>query len=784
MNASNVPRHELIQPVETNHQHTVESTFAFPNPYTGQTPYDNNSVNRFTEYLDRRFMPDAEIIPGQRIRLPDGVEHITAIEHTGWFFWGAGDARRFWTAVGCANLLLNGGLNAGLVGSVVKDSVEIAQSVKDRVEDHYKIGWHINPGKTITKTVEKPGITKVGTFIAPAHVGSVEPNVDDVRALVNQIQGIKNKANQIQKIEITANSSDDWRSKLNSGLGEANSENYDLAKKRKEAFTPVLQDEATKLGLDLTGVDITFQEKVLTPEELRTIEIAVQKYGFNTIDAALANFNTQPDLVPAGLYEVLDTYFGKYRGESASVTYKERPYTVTTQEPGKPFLENDGKPRNDKHNYHTRLIPLLLVPLPTFRKRKEERIRQCWLDLPPTMPDPEYLKLYPEAVNDNNELVKNSWIYARKYQNLLRESDRIQGSYRLDYVDTNGEAQRLRAIFVDHEPSEVTREMIAGMFKKISQMQGGRVGKELDMLVVYPTKNTGTKHATPKRVGLGIDIQQESNIMGIAYPNIGLVEMHMSPDATGKDLQGFNSAEWTLAHEIAGHFTDLNDSKNGLSKLATLGGIPIYLTNNRFEDIAKKDYDHVTAQEQGRDIRTLWQKIIRKPFTNGLLWRIRRGTQMVSGNIEQRDEVVVTTDPRLSEATFVRNERFTSRYGRSDAAEHYAEAAAQVATGSSVPFSEEPDTIRSRFIARLGYADGYATSTSMHKLIAERWGSDTNVDNLVFKNEQETANSWKEWYGRLDQDAELTMLANQARLQPLPKEEDLIHIITGTRIKK
>jgi hypothetical protein len=312
-------------------------------------------------------------------------------------------------------------------------------------------------------------------------------------------------------------------------------------------------------------------------------------------------------------------------------------------------------------------------------------------------------------------------------------------------------------------------------------MQDGRVGRELDMVVIYPQENAGTRHGNPKKIGLGIDIQFERGTLGVAYPGLGLVEMHMPTQPTHEELEGYNNAQWTLAHEVAGHFTDLNEENNNLTLVARINGRSYYTANNRFEHSAQADFDRVTNEERGLDTRNRFQRVIlRRPFNRHLTWRIRRGTQMVNGTVERREETVNTDDPRLTEAVFVRNQRFINDYARTNADEHYAEAAAQIATGTGVPFREEMDTRFHQVQPRAGYADTYAASTTMHSHITGRWGSDENADNLHFPDV--APRNWSDSYTRLEDDPEMVQLANTARNQPMPEEDELLNIITGRRI--
>ncbi len=766
---------DLPSPLES-HPHRIVVD-VYPSPVADHEPIaDYPSRDGFEEFLIERFTPEAQPTPGGRIFVPGEPQTVTRFERNGWLITPKLALIGTLVLAGSANLLLN----AGDFGKAGHDGVELAQDQKDHVEDYFHIGQTcrtVDEGPTSSEKTTK----HFETFVQLENVGSSEPSPSGVRQLVDNLLA-NQKEGKVVDINFVGVASDEWRSKQPGlGLGVADKENAEqLAPERLVTFLTAVHQEGDKRGLDLAKLKVSYSEVVLASDTIVDIESNVGKFGYRSLDQVLAIYNTTPDQLPPSFEKLLDVHIGSNRGlrvsENIDITKTIEHKTVTDKK-----CNPDGSPEKH-HDYDWRVLPLLVPPIPKLRRKLVEKVRGTFVDVPPELPDPEFLKLYPQAQTAVNVLGREAWAYARKYQNLLRETDRIGGVYSLDYLDEDGETRRLRAMFVDHEPTPDTVQMLASLLQTISQMQGGRVGKELDMITVFPSENAGM-HGDAKKVGLGLDIQRDSSVQGVAYPNLRLVEIQMPTTPTDAEINSFNGAKYVLAHEIAGHFTDLTEEQNIMNLIANIGGVPIYSMNDRFLDSAKTDFDRVTANEAGADTRTLWQKILRRPYDTQLRWHIKRGTQMTSGDIEPRSDIVSTKDVRLTESIYVRIGRFMSRYARTNAAEHYAEAAANIATGIGAPFDEEPEARANKVQARHGYADTYSASPTMHKLITDRWGSDSSADFAKFPSQASASKEWKHRYDNLS-NSDLAGLADEARNTPLPDESDLLWIVTGSRIRK
>ncbi|MCA9331253.1 hypothetical protein KC957_04320, partial [Candidatus Saccharibacteria bacterium] len=564
-------------------------------------------------------------------------------------------------------------------------------------------------------------------------------------------------------------------------------------------------------GIDLSSATFDAHEAVLDEESVLAVENAIMANGFDSyenvddaVDAALEIYNSDPESLPEELRQVLHERLP--RGFQAELSYR-----VVKHVPGEDKItythkkekHHDGKPKNENHDYDLALIPLICFPLPKFRREMRRRLHTDDIILPPHMPNPEYLRLYPAARTEEDTLVDHAWAYARKYQHLMRETDRVQGMYRLDYIDGEGEPQRLRAMFVDHEPTPDSLERVVGLLQTISQMQDGRVGRELDMIAIYPSENAGPEHGNPKLVGLGQDIQFEGHVLGVAYPALRLAEMHMPPETTHDDMGTHMSPDWTLAHEVGGHFTDVNEEDNELefTGVTLANGAPVFTTNDRFEDFMAANYRQARAEEQsGRPSR--WQvrrrvenmrgEIVdmthdvvnpaRQPSRFRFVNAVRRAIHAVRN---EHGGSMIAGDPRLAESIFVRKETgHPTRYGATAAAEHQAEAAASELVGQ-IPFDQAHDGAGIIIRADEGFVSGYHVASRDRSALARRWGSNPTQDGVVFTDangEPVRRPDWEHWYGRPQDDDELAELMNEARRTPVPDEADMVHIITGRRI--
>lgn len=817
MSEQSVPSPEtqelLIQPIGTEREDYVENNFALnpedPNPL--QQP-DYPTLGRFREFLIDRFRPEAQAKPGYKLLVDDGEEVVRTTEFKKWWYFGL-EKRQFWTAVLGVNLLLNTVINADEIKNAGSDGIEMIQNVKDNAEDWLGIGEIKDECATTTTegTTERTVYAQDYVFDDTSldqPVGEALPNQEAIRSMVNDIKGNIENGDKLIKILVRTDTSDDWRSALNAGLGRPNAGNGILAIERHIEYSNTLLPELDNAGIDrsLAITDPNSGEQVLNTTNLLRLQNAIDESTL-TVDQAFDLYNN-----PVGqLYmddSLLDTMLELLpRGTFATVQYERKVYIPGTEtEECVAETYPDGAPENSNHDYDPELIPLLLLPLPLFEDRILRRVRQKWVDVPPELPNPEFLKLYPQAKDEYDNLVQEAWAYSLKYQYLMREDDRIQAMYKLDYLDDEGQQRYLNAIFVDHEPTQEELAMAASVLQKTTMIQGGRIGCELDMIAFYPADNAGTEHGNPKKVGLGQDIQFESSTVGLAYPALRLVEMHLPTNLTKQeDLEGFDKASWTLAHEVAGHFSDLNEDPNHLIIMDkdSVTGTVIYKTKNRFEDVATKEWRRAQREEAEIGTVTRYGRVRRAyniltgkedlppAETSQSRWRVIRRVENARGDMIDLDDTLRTSDPRVPEGIAVDRETgFPTEYSSTHPGELWAEALAQYVTNAEIPYSEAPDG--ALVVTIPGFNQGYGISSRIRQLIADRIGSDANSRTMRFIDENgkeiKSRQDWTHWYGRPEQDPQIRALMNEARRTPMPPEvggpeqEGLLHIFTGSRI--
>ncbi len=829
MSEQSVPSPEtqelLIQPIGTEREDYVENHFALnpedPNP---QQQPDYTTLGRMRKFLIDRFRPEAQAKPGYNILVDDGEEIVTKTEFKRWWYFGL-EKRQFWTAVLGVNLLLNTAINADEIESAGSDGVEIVRNYKDKAEDWFGIGRETvpcdtapaTPGTTVTST-ETVRVVLDDSTDQPVGESYVNPDgldrmFDVIDARVGTTEEVKGTSvTELEKVKVLGLASDEWRAALNSGLGQDDNGNEILVYERLVDYVDSIGQRLDSAGIsrDVLEVDPRSGEAVLSADNLLNLYDAIISENY-TVDQAFDIYNNPAtrNLMPPSLLGKMHRFIGDNRGTTAELTFSTTIITPAGEIILKclPKEEPDGTPENPNHDYDPELLPLLLLPIPLFEDKLLRRVRQKWVEVPPELPNPEFLKLYPQAKDEFDNLVQEAWAYSRKYQYLMREDNRIQAMYKLDYVDSEGQPRYLNAMFIDHEPTPEELVMAGGILQKATMIQGGRIGSEVDMIAFYPEDNAGTEHGNPKKVGLGQDIQFGSSTVGLAYPALRLAEMHLPTGLTKQeDLEGFEKASWILAHELTGHFSGVNEEDNHLTEIDrdVTTGLVIYQTNNRFDkDVATAEWRRAQREEDeiGRVVR---HGRIRRAYNiltgkeelppsevNQSRWRVIRRVQNARGDMVDLDDTLRTSDPRVPEGIAVDRETgFPTGYSSTHPDELWAEAMAQYVTNAEIPYSEAPDG--ALVVTIPGFNQGYGISSRMRQLIADRIGSDANSRTMRFVDEDgeeiKSRQDWTHWYGRPEQDPQIRALMNEARRIPMPPEiggpeqEGLLHIFTGSRI--
>jgi len=624
-----------------------------------------------------------------------------------------------------------------------------AEQAIDYIGHELGFGNHKTPeplGHPQTKVI----ITKhetTQTSVSSNEVGITKPS-DSYIGFLEEFRHISSKSGaHVKKIIVQGNASDDYLAAPGGGFGVRNSENSQLAHQRAELWTSKLKSLAKNKQTVLPLIEVTSKEWILSAEMHEHLEGTARHFGYANLAAAEAVYDHSPESLPPALHNLISAKTGKSeRGVSAFMLYEiEGKKQVTIV----PHVE-----KQEQHNdwdFWPWLIPI--PPLPFFKKVRGAKTKY----IPGIEPEDQWLRVYEEALEeDGKTLRKDAWAYTRKYQALLRE-DRIKQVYQGNFLDPMGREQNLRLLFIDHEPTQDTLEAFAELLKSFSNTKDGDFTPFLDAIAVYPTKDAGQSPEDPKRIGLGIDIQYKANVMGVAIPTLRLVEMHMQPDATKKDLSGFNHPTWIFNHEVQGHFSDHNEEDAVLTQIQNRSRFGRrqrrYVASSQWADRAEEHYRQLQS-EAGHPRQ----------------WLVR---------LNGKEILVDDNDPRLNEAELVRAEnRFPTRYSKTNkkGAELWAEAVAQAGTGNLIPGAEQ------QFPAQGPAA--YAIGSRMLELIKDEIGSDPEADVISWLEKESPSSQWREQVSLMPDNEDLRHLATQARRWDFRRTFDprVLHILTRTRI--
>lgn len=768
-------------PLEQDPNHIVESVHEHPQ-IPGEPDYDSNL--EMQEFLETRIQGDRGGLRHRfgRWRAYSPVER-TRIGFNRWAYLHVakdpadrlvtdGRSWRRISAIGALASTAIFNIVGGNVASVLDDAAEEFSVLKDRIEDGFTISGHEiceEPGSTSTETIIRTKETETFVF-SPNVVGESNPEQSNLDIILDRVETAqKNGTVTGIGIEQTGNTSDEWLGlgpEKDFGYGKDESENEELGRKRVSDSSKMLIERAAERGIDLgdVAISIDFNQNTLDTETLSNLQSLIESYGFSTLDEVQSIHNDSPDRLPEEVLQRFDLYFSRNRDTVIQLTvHQETRATVTTETPSdqKDCVEIDGSPEDENNDYDFPLVPFLWPALPLFMRKRIQKMKGTVIDLG-DMTDPQRLLIHEDGVRASHELEENAWAYVRKYMYLFREEDRISKIYEHTYADKTGEQQALRAIFVDHEPTPESVEMIGRIFQFAGQIQGGRLGSECDAIVIYPSKNAGL-HGDPKRVGLGMDVQYEGATLGVAIPSLGIVEMHMPEVPTdGERDENYNSAAWVLAHELTGHFSQLNTEPNQLDYVGhSVTGKPLYVLPNRFDSPTMAQYQKAqreTDVANGQPISWFRRNILRQHAgAPSMRWITRRGLgTLPTPDVATTyvDNIRGTDDRALREALRVKKMTGNpTRYGSAEgsdsefvaALEADAEAAANMATGIEIPYSQAPE-IAARYIrardAEL-FANGYHVSGDWNKAIDRRWGSVSIGDErTVFLSEDQQRPNW------------------------------------------
>lgn len=782
---------ELPSPVRVDPDSPVENVFADP-AQPGNPDDDSQAIA--VDYLTARYAgPPPE---GRDPRVISYDEVVPQTHHGVELRWPSREKGHQFYRWARANVIgflaLNVALNADQVPNVVRDTVEAAQGAKDQVEDELGIGQRLVERMTTTyKTEERTVLGHVDTteLFFGSKVGVAETETQPVEQLFTQLTELQSQGATIEKIDMFGRASDDCRASLGKGYEVADPQNEALAPEREKQLQVKLLAEARARGITLPEIDFHSAETVFSKDEHKMLEDSAKQFGYAGLGAAKDAFDTKPDSLPPVLHDLLQARIGKQRGVSLSIQFKtaDRSFTAFVPHVEKVLnFEPDGEPTNHTHDYDPDLFFIPIPPIPKTYERPGTKMVTRKIDVPGVDAEDEWVRVYEEAASVDGTLKRDVWAYTRKYQEMLRD-DRIKHVYNMGYLDGNGDPQTLRILFADHTPSFEAFGKFVELVQSFSQMREGAIGRNLKAIVVYPEENAGIEGNVPKQIGLGIDYQDERNVMGLAYYNFGLVEMHMPTDPSAEQLDSFNQAAWVLGHEVSGHYSTHTGEP---TKLIPIDGPSErhFITTKPVTDPGKDEFNRLSAEELGqiKHRRNLNDWLLRRPgIPKGRLWWSRRGLQDLSGSVTPLEhDNLMDDDSKLRESLLTRiQNRFPTRYSRTNSREFWAEIVAQAVTGVKIPFSEQDGIGRKNTPLDPRYATGYAIGTKSLRLVQQELGSDPTADGIVWPNQVKAAVNWTHEMTTVETDPYLAPLAAQARTWDFRAESDrrLLHILARAR---
>lgn len=774
-----IPNPLIVEP-----DHLVENTFRQPDQM-GDIP-DFPSTELLEDYREQRFAPNrggrikvAWIQTGRSLpgiaRVPNGTKEVTRWRKTK--EWVEPFTPKKFAAIVLGSLaLVNVVANHDTINAAVdtaEDGVGSIFTPKPRAADSLRV---------ITEPV--PTDTVRVTIASPSRVGSSEADTRALRRFARQVSTAQKEGKNLESIEVRGNASDEYAG--DDSIGRRDEFNKQLAVSRAKVAAAELREGKLNVGIDPSvSIDVAAKEHILTTKQKRRALAAAKADGFPTITSAIAAEDSGADIKPSLAAKIKRWFTGKtQRGITltANLSTPEMKKITVLQ------VENeisDGEPNKIPG---LKFVPLFMPWLMLRRRQKETQLRdRKRLTFIPSKPitRPEIIKedeahawvrLRPEAVKEDKTLIDAPWTHTRKFEDLLR-TNRINDVLRADFTNSKGEEKALRIMFVDHNPSQETLEVFEQLLKRFAAMRDGSIADKVSGVFVYPSKNAGLGHGNPKRIGLGIDKQSQKGILGTLTPVMELCELHMpetwNPEELNDIFSNFEGPHWTLAHEVAGHGTDLND------KSLTL----------RPAKVRKIANAHVLQGDP-------WAGRMR-PLQPVLEWLQRFGFGKKPTNFDityaaaDRDGRITTisarvdqNDPRLAHATTATIVgKQPTRYAGTDEYEHYAETAAAVTADEVAPFGEAYLNVP-KLVADDGrpanFTPGYRPDVRGQALFTNAVGGIKGTYPIEFKNAPEVRIS----HIHPANDALIRREMIRSRSSRILPPEEMVAILAGIRSTK
>lgn len=672
----------------------------------GGNPAEPDTVSRtvMTDYLNDRY------------RNESGVDVTTIMEPTGktWpklgrepvgvrrYPWLRGDGwavtpREAAVATVAGLAVLNTAANLGNVVTAVQDLGDEVRGVGhaiyrqiNPVPDVLVPGAvvHVTPGEKIKVSIDASASNKAGK-------DTVDPVA--VQRFADGVNAQLNKGGKLTTVIITGRSSDEYSTDKDIGVLEVT--NNDLSERRAKAYeAPVI----TALGANAIKPKLSANQDVISQSLKTDLQAEAKRLGFSSLTDAIRKIERGANTDPT-FQKAINQAFTAKRGVTLEADIElpgEDQVEVIRTDHYEPGV--DDAPENPDRDYDGKFIPFIIPPLPRFKKTMKDVIKHAWkiipgkeIHVPKIIVNPRdkvWVRLRPEAMQDDGTLVDMPWAYTRKYEHLMRDG-RIADILRARFQNDDGEDRELRIMFIDKSPALETVEAFEGLMRQFAAMRGGELADKITGIFVFPESNAGKHPRNPKRIGVGVDKQDSQEILGFCAPAIELVEMHMketqNPDELREYFSNYMGALWTLSHEVAGHGTDIRAGKVTLRPVKSRHYDNAYLSDDPWADRMTPNYNH-NKRLLDRTPAGWFKRIFRgRKNDDKLMFDAEFPVIDRNGKTVTIRRQVTANDPSLEHATRVHiNGRDVSRYAGSNEAELHAETAASAVTGIEVPYAE------------------------------------------------------------------------------------------------
>jgi hypothetical protein len=726
---------------------------------------------RFREYLRDRLLGVNTIDLGTLDVVHDPIEKVIETSHRRPYIKSPSTERPSWTKA----LLFWGGIsiiapNIDQIPNLIEDvnNLAIHGTINPVVIDIHEVEVEVEH-RTEREETQLVEVEREATFdVASTNAaGEVIVNPGAVEQITNEFSSVVANGGRVRDVTIVASASDEW-GPLSQSLGVENQGNTDTALQRAQSIADELGLRSAQLGIDVSRMSISASEKILEPADVAEIEAIATQLGYSDSQDLYEAYRRDPNSLSPTARDWFDIKLGQARGVVVTATIitpelEEKTVIVPVVETRR-VTEIVEVPIEHKSETDLQIVPLFVPPigLQTRTKTKTIEIPQIEKLM---LTDEALIKLYPEAETFSGILDNDSWQWTRKYQFLMRE-DRIHHVHRFDYTDERGKSQTIRVAFVDHEPTEHTVAAVEQMLEEAAQVQGGSIGDRLSMIAIYP--DTDSLSSNPQRLGLGIDDRASSSVAGLAIPALGLVEIAMDVAATPADLHGRHGLKHVFRHEVLGHFTDLTSTKPSMKP--------------------------VKGIHNGYHIRTPWNFTLMTPY-------LQRHDQLHASKSPSfavttthdgvQDSILHSPDGELFErktsqqgltnpdrTVDVEQELFITDYASTNPLEDYAETVAHGFAESGLSAHETPmgHVLPTDTIDRIG---GVRPSREVMAVVHKHLGTVAAAEGAFVSRQPSSSISHAPSDTHVD--PEFEKMIRGAKKRSLPRDKDLINIVTQVR---